>query len=193
MEQKQKTEKLINSSKIITLAFQFHIAMLTIIAAASENNALGKDNQLVWHLPDDFKRFKTITSGHYIIMGRKTFESFPKPLPNRTHIIITRQKNYEIPEGCLLASSLQKAINLCPKNEEVFIIGGGEIYKQAIAIVDKIDLTRVHTTIEADTFFPEIDTNTWELIFEEFHPKDEKHDYDFTFLTYARKELEDRL
>ncbi|RTL13531.1 MAG: dihydrofolate reductase [Flavobacteriaceae bacterium] len=161
--------------------------MLTIIAAASENNALGKDNQLVWHLPDDFKRFKSLTSGHFIVMGRKTFESFPKPLPNRTHIIITRQNDYEVQEGCLVASSLQHAIELCPKNEEVFIIGGGEIYKQSIEIADKIDLTRVHTTIEADTFFPEIDTNHWKLVFEEFHPKDEKHDYDFTFLTYVRK------
>ena len=161
--------------------------MLTIIAAASENNALGKDNQLVWHLPDDFKRFKSLTSGHYIVMGRKTFESFPKPLPNRTHIIITRQKDYEVPEGCIIASSLQKAIDLCPKNEEVFIIGGGEIYKQSFEIADKIDLTRVHTTIEADTFFPEIDTDKWELVFEEFHAKDEKHDYDFTFLTYLKR------
>ncbi len=161
--------------------------MLTIIAAASENNALGKDNQLVWHLPDDFKRFKNLTSGHYIVMGRKTFESFPKPLPNRTHIIITRQNDYEVPEGCLVASSLQHAIQLCPKNEEVFIIGGGEIYKQSIEIADTIDLTRVHTTIEADTFFPEIDETKWKLVFEEFHSKDEKHDYDFTFLTYIRK------
>ena len=161
--------------------------MLTIIAAASENNALGKDNQLVWHLPDDFKRFKSLTSGHYIVMGRKTFESFPKPLPNRTHIIITRQKDYEVPEGCLVASSLKKAIDLCPKEEEVFIIGGGEIYKQSIEIADKIDLTRVHTTIEADTFFPEIDTDKWKLVFEEFHCKDEKHDYDFTFLTYVKR------
>jgi dihydrofolate reductase len=172
--------------KILTLAFEI-TTMLTIIAAASENNALGKDNQLVWHLPDDFKRFKSLTSGHFIVMGRKTFESFPKPLPNRTHIIITRQKNYEVPEGCFVASSLQKAIALCPKEEEVFIIGGGEIYKQSIEIADKIDLTRVHTTIEADTFFPEIDETKWELVFEKFHTKDEKHDYDFTFLTYVKR------
>ena len=161
--------------------------MLTIIAAASENNALGKDNQLVWHLPDDFKRFKALTSGHFIFMGRKTFESFPKPLPNRTHIIITRQENYEVPAGCFVASNLTKAIALCPINEEVFIIGGGEIYKQSIDIADKVELTRVHTTVEADTFFPEIDTNQWKLVFEEFHPKDEKHAFDFTFLTYVRR------
>jgi dihydrofolate reductase len=161
--------------------------MLTIIAAVSENNALGKDNQLLWHLPEDFKRFKTLTSGHYIVMGRKTFESFPKPLPNRTHVIITRQSDYLAPEGCKVVSSLEEAIDVCPKNEEIFIIGGGEIYQQALDLVDKIDVTRVHTTIDADTFFPEIDTNLWKLVFEEFHPKDEKHAFDFTFLTYVRR------
>jgi dihydrofolate reductase len=161
--------------------------MLTIIAAVSENNALGKDNQLLWHLPEDFKRFKTLTSGHYIIMGRKTFESFPKPLPNRTHIIITRQADYEVSEGCIVVSGLQEAIAICPKNEEVFIIGGGEIYKQSIDVANKLELTRVHTTIEADTFFPEINPEHWNLVFEEFHPKDEKHAFDFTFLTYVRR------
>jgi dihydrofolate reductase len=161
--------------------------MLTIIAAVSENNALGKDNQLLWHLPEDFKRFKTLTSGHYIIMGRKTFESFPKPLPNRTHIIITRQIDYQAPDGCVVVSSLEKAMELCPANEEAFVIGGGEIYQQSLDVVDKIDITRVHTTIDADTFFPEIDTNIWKLVFEEFHPKDEKHVFDFTFLTYVKR------
>lgn len=160
--------------------------MLTLIAATSTNHALGKDNQLVWHLPDDFKRFKTLTSGHHIIMGRKTFESFPKPLPNRTHVIITRQKNYEAPEGCIVVSSLEKAIEICPKNDEVFIIGGGEIYKQSIDVADKVELTRVHTEVEADTFFPKIDSNKWQLIFEEFHPKDEKHTFDFTFQTFIK-------
>jgi dihydrofolate reductase len=161
--------------------------MLTIIAAVSENNALGKDNQLLWHLPEDFKRFKTLTSGHYIIMGRKTFESFPKPLPNRTHIIITRQLDYTASEGCIVVPSFEKAIELCPKNEEAFVIGGGEIYQQSLELVNKIDITRVHTSLEADTFFPAIDTTKWKLVFEEFHPKDEKHDYDFTFLTYVKR------
>jgi dihydrofolate reductase len=160
--------------------------MLTLIAATSTNNALGKDNQLVWHLPDDFKRFKALTSEHYIIMGRKTFESFPKPLPNRTHVIITRQSDYIAPEGCIVVSSLEKAIAICPKNEEVFIVGGGEIYKQSIDIADKVDLTRVHTTVEADTFFPEINPEQWELVFEEQHPKDEKHAFDFTFQTFIK-------
>ena len=160
--------------------------MIILIAAAAENNALGLNNELIWHLPDDFKRFKAITSGHYIIMGRKTFESFPKPLPNRTHIIITRQNNYH-PEGCLIAKSLQEAIAKAPKNESVFIIGGGEIYKQSLEIADKIELTRVHHHFKADTFFPEIDEKKWKLIFEDFHPKDEKHLFDFTFQTYVKK------
>lgn len=160
---------------------------ITLIAAAAENNALGKDNDLVWHLPDDFKRFKAITSGHYIIMGRKTFESFPKPLPNRTHVIITRQKDYQVPEGCLVVDSIEEALQVCPQNKEVFIIGGGEIYKQSIEIADKIELTRVHTEVEADTFFPEINLNNWKLLEEEYHPKDEKHQFDFTYLTYLKK------
>ncbi|ESU21626.1 dihydrofolate reductase [Flavobacterium cauense R2A-7] len=160
--------------------------MITIIAAAAANNALGKDNDLIWHLPDDFKRFKQITTGHFIVMGRKTFESFPKPLPNRTHVIITRQEDYTAPEGCIVVNSLKKAIDTCPKDEDIFIIGGGEIYQQSMSIADKIELTRVLTTPEADTFFPEINPEEWELVFEEFHPKDEKHAFDYTFLTYIR-------
>jgi dihydrofolate reductase len=160
--------------------------MITIIAAVADNNALGKNNELLWHLPNDFKRFKSITTGHYIIMGRKTFESFPKPLPNRTHVIITRQKNYSY-DGCIIVDSLQNALATCSKEKEVFIIGGGEIYKQSIEIADKLDITKVHNTFEADTFFPEIDLDKWNLIASEFHPKDEKHLYDFSFQTYIRK------
>ena len=160
--------------------------MITLIAAAAENNALGKDNQLIGHLPDDFKRFKEITSSHYIVMGRKTFESFPKPLPNRTHVIITRQKEF-LAEGCIVVNSIEKAIEACPKEEEVLVIGGAEIYRQSIGFADKIELTRVHDTFEADAYFPEINLNQWELVFEEYHPKDEKHKVDFTFQTFLKK------
>jgi dihydrofolate reductase len=160
--------------------------MITLIAAAAENNALGKDNDLLWHLPNDFKRFKEITSGHHIIMGRKTFESFPKPLPNRTHIIITLQKEYLV-ENCIVVHSLEDAIAIAPQNEEVFIIGGAQIYEQSIPLADKIDLTRVHTSLDADAFFPEFDTSEWNLVFSEKHFKDEKHQYDFTFETYLKK------
>lgn len=159
--------------------------MITMVAATAENNALGKNNDLLWHLPDDFKRFKQITSGHYIIMGRKTFESFPKPLPNRTHVIITRQKNYN-PEGCIIVDSIEKAIEVCPKDQDVFIIGGGEIYNLAMDFADTIELTRVHENFEADTFFPEIDLKQWKLTSEEYHPKDEKHKFDFTYQTFIK-------
>ncbi len=160
--------------------------MIILIAAVAENNALGKNNDLLWHLPKDFKRFKEITSGHYIIMGRKTFESFPKPLPNRTHVIITRQKDF-VQEGCIVVSDLEKAIAICPKNEAVFIIGGGEIYSQSIHLADQLDITRVHHSFEADVYFPEIDSNIWALTSEIFNPKDEKHLYDYTFQTFVRK------
>ncbi|MUP44411.1 dihydrofolate reductase [Gramella sp. BOM4] len=160
--------------------------MLTMIAAAAENNALGKDNDLVWHLPDDFKRFKRLTSGHHIIMGRKTFESFPKLLPDRTHVIITRKDDYN-PENTLVVNSLEEAIRVSKLDEQPFIIGGGEIYKMGMEHADRIELTRVHGEFEADTFFPEIDESKWELVKEQFHEKDEKHDYAFTYLTYERK------
>lgn len=160
--------------------------MIIQIAAAAQNNALGKDNQLVWQLPDDFKRFKKLTTGHYIILGRKTFESFPKPLPNRTHVIITRNKNYQA-EGCIVVNSLQEALQKVPQGQDVFIIGGAQIYEQSMHLSDKIELTRVHTTCEADAFFPEINPQEWQLVNEEYHPKDENHQFDFTYQTFEKK------
>ncbi|MFQ3173591.1 MAG: dihydrofolate reductase [Flavobacterium sp.] len=160
--------------------------MIIMIAAAAENNALGKNNELVWHLPNDFKRFKNLTSGHHIIMGRKTFESFPKPLPNRTHIVITRQKNYA-PAGCIVVHSIEEAIEICPKNENSYIIGGGEIYTLAMPFSDKIELTLVHHSFEADAFFPAINLEEWEIINSELQPKDEKHLFNYTYQTYSRK------
>lgn len=159
--------------------------MIIMIAAVAENFALGKDNELVWHLPDDFKRFKQLTTNHYIIMGRKTFESFPKPLPNRTHVIITRQKDYTA-EGCLVVANLADALAMVPEDENAFVIGGGEIYALALPFTDVIELTKVHARFEADTFFPEIDSKQWKLVSEEYHPKDEKHLFDFTYETYRR-------
>tara|TARA_R110000868_G_scaffold52221_4_gene165259 strand:+ start:49839 stop:50339 length:501 start_codon:yes stop_codon:yes gene_type:complete len=163
------------------------LSTIILIAAAAENNALGKDNELLWHLPDDFKRFKSITTGHTIIMGRKTFESFPKPLPNRKHIIITRAKNYQTAfENCIVVHSLEEALKLSETEQDVYIIGGGEIYSLSLKNANKIELTRVHENFEADTFFPEFDVTKWKLIKEDYHPKDEKHKYDFTYLTYER-------
>lgn len=159
---------------------------LTIIVATAENNVIGKDNKLIWHLSDDLKRFKNLTNGHHIIMGRKTFESFPKPLPNRTHVVITRQDNYAVPDGVIVVNSLADAIDASKKDSQPFIIGGGEIYKQAMDIADKIELTRVHHSFEGDTHFPDIDLTKWKEVNHSNHDKDDKHDYAFSFLTYER-------
>ena len=160
---------------------------LTIIVAAGENDAIGKDNKLIWHLSDDLKRFKALTSGHNIIMGRKTFESFPKPLPNRTHVVISRQKDYQAPEGVIIVNSLENAINATRQDNQSFVIGGGEIYKQAILLADKIEMTRVHESFDADTFFPKIDPIIWKEVSNTFHNKDENHEHSFSFITYERR------
>ncbi len=157
-----------------------------MIAAVAENNALGKNNELVWHLPNDFKRFKSLTSNHHIIMGRKTFESFPKPLPNRIHVVITRQSDYN-PEGCIVVDSIEKAIAICPENEDSYIIGGGEIYNLGMSHADILEITKVHHSFEADTYFPEIDKTDWLLVESEENFKDEKHLYDYTYETFIRR------
>jgi len=162
---------------------------LTIIVAVGENDAIGKDNKLIWHLSDDLKRFKSLTNGHHIIMGRKTFESFSKPLPNRTHIVITRQNNYQVPEGVIVVNSLEEAIITAKNDTQAFIIGGGDIYKQAMVLANKIELTRVHENFEADTFFPKIDTTIWEETSNTFHDKDDNHKHAFSFITYSKSIL----
>ncbi|WP_242130698.1 dihydrofolate reductase [Aestuariivivens marinum] len=159
---------------------------ITIIAAAAKNNAIGKDNKLIWHLSDDLKRFKNLTNGHFIIMGRKTFESFPKPLPNRTHVVITRQENYTVPDGVIVVNNLDDALDAAKNDSQPFIIGGGEIYNQAMAIADKIELTRVHENFDADTYFPNIDTTIWKEMAHTLHDKDENNDYKYSFITYKR-------
>ena len=159
--------------------------MITIIAAIANNNALGKDNQLIWHLSADLKRFKKLTTGHHIIMGRKTFESIGKPLPNRTTIIITRNKDYK-QEGCLVAHSLDKALKMVKNDDSPFIIGGAQIYKEAIKIVDKLDITFVHHDFKADVFFPEIDLKIWKETDRENFKADEKNKFDYSFVTFER-------
>ena len=163
------------------------ISKLTLIVAVSENNVIGKDNDLIWRLRNDLQRFKALTSGHCIIMGRKTFESFPKPLPNRTHIVITRQQNYTVTEGVKVVNSLESAIEAAKLDTSPYIIGGGEIYKQALGFVDLIELTKVHHSFEGDTFFPEIDIKKWEEINCVYNEKDDQHNYPFSFLTYKRR------
>jgi dihydrofolate reductase len=160
---------------------------IIIIAAAGENNELGLAGDLPWHLPDDFKHFKTLTSGHPILMGRKTFETFPAPLPNRLHLVISRDSSYRIahPE-CAVFNTINDALNAVSSKNKVFIIGGGEIYKQAINYATKIELTRVLGTFEADTFFPVLEPATWKLIGSTKHPSDDRHSHAFTFETYAK-------
>ncbi|MDC1469851.1 dihydrofolate reductase [Flavobacteriaceae bacterium] len=164
-----------------------HTSNLTLIVAVSENDVIGKDNDLIWQLRNDLKRFKALTSGHCIIMGRKTFESFPKPLPNRTHIVITRQQNYNVPEGVIVVNSLEAAIEQAKDDENPFIIGGGEIYKQALAVVDTIEFTRVHHTFKGDTFFPLIREDIWEETGRVYNKKDDLHEFDFSYITYKRR------
>lgn len=161
--------------------------MLTIIAAVAENNALGKNNDLIWRLPADLKRFKKVTFGHHVIMGRKTFESLGKPLPNRTTIIISRNKNYHI-EGCTTVNSLDEAIQAAKSDDNPFILGGGEIYKQALEYADILDLTLVHHSFtDADTYFPTIDFTKWIEIKREDFKADEKHKFDYSFVSYKKK------
>ena len=159
--------------------------MITLIAAVAENNAIGKGDQLLWHLPEDFKHFKRLTTGHCIIMGRKTFETFSKLLPNRIHIVITHQKGYT-KEGAVVVSSVEEAIEKALViDPNPYVIGGGEIYAQALPFADVIELTRVHHTFgEADVFFPEFNREEWQLVASERFEKDERHAYGFTFERY---------
>ncbi len=159
---------------------------LTIIVAASANNAIGLNNKLIWHLSNDLKRFKNLTNGHYIIMGRKTFESFPKPLPNRTHVVISRQSDYKVPAGVILVNSLSDALDASKSDPQPFIIGGGQIYKETLSLAHKIEMTRVHDNFDADTYFPEIDLTIWKETANTFHKKDDKHKHDYSFITYER-------
>ena len=159
--------------------------LITIIVAASENNVIGNNNKLIWHLSDDLKRFKNLTKGHYVIMGRKTFESMPRALPNRTNVIITRKENY-IAENAIVTNSLESALKIASDDAQPFIIGGGEIYNIALNVSDRIELTRVHNNFEGDTTFPEIDKEEWIESNRVEKKKDETHSYDFTFITYNK-------
>ncbi len=160
--------------------------ILSLIAAVSENNVIGNNNNLVWHLPADLKRFKQITSGHYVIMGRKTYESVGKPLPDRTNIIVTTNDKFTA-EGCIVVHSIKEALEYSKEQDEVFILGGGNIYEQTIDIADKIYLTRIHGKFNGDTFFVNINVQVWLVESEELHQPDEKNSYAYTFINYIRK------
>ncbi len=159
--------------------------MISIIVATCENQGIGKGNQLLWHLPNDLKFFKRITSGHTVIMGRKTFESIGRPLPNRRNIIITRQKDFEA-DGVIKAASISEALRLTADESEVFIIGGAEIYRQTLPLANRIYLTKVSAQLDADAFFPVLSPDEWEIKTTEDHPADEKHTYAYSFVIMDR-------
>jgi dihydrofolate reductase len=162
---------------------------ITLVVAASQNNAIGKDNQLLWHLPKDMRFFKNTTWGMPILMGRKTFESLgSKLLPGRLNIILTQQKNLVL-EGAVVVNSIQEAIKVAAEQDykELMVIGGGQVYQEALPLAQKIWLTRVHTHIEGDVFFPELSLNTWSLLSSEKVSADEKHAFAFDFECWQRK------
>ena len=159
---------------------------ISIIVAVAENNAIGKDNKLLWHISDDLKRFKKLTTGHIVIMGKKTFDSLPNgALPNRTNIVITDDINDKF-EDCIMAYSIEDALDKSDDNKEIFIIGGGSIYKQFLKYANKLYLTKVHKSFEGDVFFPEIDINEWKLIEQESFEPDDKTTFAYSYLIYKK-------
>lgn len=159
---------------------------LSIAVAVGENFAIGKNNQLLWHMPADLKFFKQTTSGHTVVMGRKTFDSVGRPLPNRRNIVITRDPSLKI-DGVEVVNSLDEALAITKAEEKpVFIVGGAEIYRQALPKTTTLYLTTIHHNFDADTFFPEINRNEWKLISSEAHKADEKNKYDYTFEVLER-------
>lgn len=161
--------------------------IVSVIVAAAENLAIGKDNKLIWHLPADLKFFKNKTMGHHTIMGRKTYESIGKPLPGRTFIVVTRNKDFRA-EGCLIVSSLEEGIKVAKENHEpeAFVIGGAGLINEALEFADKIYLTEVKESFEADVYLTPIDKSKWKEVKREDHAADEKHKYAYSFVELVR-------
>lgn len=160
--------------------------MISIIVAIAENYAIGKNNELLWHIPEDMRRFKEITRGHKIIMGRKTYESLPRrPLKDRTNIVISDIPGEQY-EGCLMAYSVEEALRHCGPTEECFVIGGGSVYRQFMPLADKLYITWVHRSFDADTYYPEIDPEIWEEK-ERTGGQDETPGFRYSFVTYIRR------
>jgi dihydrofolate reductase len=169
--------------------------IITQIVARTKNNVIGRENDLPWHLPDDMKFFKETTRGHHILMGRKNFESIPmkfRPLPDRVNIVITRQEDYTA-EGVKVFNSIDEGVSFARESgaDELFIIGGAEIYKQTLSITDKIYLTEINTIMDGDAFYPELDPDHWIEIDRWHHPSDSRHEFDFDFVTYERNNDKD--
>ncbi|WP_053366875.1 dihydrofolate reductase [Bacillus sp. FJAT-27245] len=162
--------------------------MISFIWAMDKNMVIGKDNKLPWHLPEDLKFFKKSTMGHPIAMGRKTYESIGRPLPGRENIIITRNPGFSA-EGCTVMNSIDEFLEYSKnKDEEYFVIGGAEIFKEMFPVADKLYITLIHDEFPGDTFFPEFDLDQWVLLFSEKGPTDEKNPYDYEFRIYGRRD-----
>jgi len=160
---------------------------LSLILAMAENRVIGRGNDLPWHLPDDLRRFKALTTGHAIVMGRKTFESIGRALPRRRSIVISRDPEYAA-EGVEVAHSLDEAIELAAGDDEVFVIGGAAVFAAAVTAADRVYLTRVHAEIAGDVFCPPLDDGSWKLVSEERHEADDRHAWPFTFQVWERRE-----
>ena len=162
--------------------------LVSLVAAVAENNVLGRDNQLPWHLPADLKYFKQLTTGHHVLMGRKTWESIGKPLPNRISLVVSRSDDFR-PEGAAVVRTVEEGIEAARNagETELFIIGGGEIFRLAMPLADRIYLTRINHNFEGDVFFPEIDTNLWKETKSERFTADEKNPYGYCFVMLMRK------
>ncbi|HZJ73905.1 MAG TPA: dihydrofolate reductase [Perlabentimonas sp.] len=158
---------------------------ISVIVAVADNNVIGANNQLIWRISNDLKRFKAITTGHSVIMGRKTFESIGRPLPKRHNIVVSRNKDLKI-EGCTVVLSLQDALALCAQEDEVFVIGGGELYRQALPLASKLYLTRVHKVFDGDTFFPEISMDEWREVYTEKGKPTDADGLEYTFINLER-------
>jgi len=165
---------------------------IAIIVALDQQNAIGRNGDLLCHLPGDLKHFKQVTSSHTVIMGRRTFESLPNgALPNRTNIVITSDVAENYP-GCIVVHSVEEALSCSSDKKSIFIIGGGQLYRSTLHLTNQLYLTRIHHTFtDADTFFPDIDLNEWRLTGEEAHKADEKHRFDYTFFTYIKNKSGD--
>lgn len=158
---------------------------ISIIVAIAENNVIGSNNQLIWHIPSDLKRFKSLTMGHHIIMGRKTWESIGRPLPGRQSIVVTRNINFSV-DGAKVVHSLSEAIELAKSDSEIFIVGGGELYRQALPLANKLYLTKVHKVFEGDVLFPPIDYSQWQELSSEKGKPTEKDGLEYTYVDLVK-------
>ena len=162
------------------------MSKLSLIVAMARNRTIGVNNTLPWRCPEDLKHFKALTMGHHMIMGRKTFDSIGKPLPGRTTVVVTRNADLEIP-GCVIAHSLNEAIAACAGDEEIFIVGGAELYQQAVPLADTLYITEIQQDVEGDAYFPEFDTSTWQETSREVRSQETPQPLEYHFVTYRNK------